>query len=34
MKLDSWPKFFAALLGILVGFNLPEIWEFIRSLFQ
>ena len=34
MKIDSFPKLIAALLGILVGFNLPEIWNFIVSLFR
>lgn len=33
MKLNTWPKLIAALLGILVGLYLPEIWEFITSLF-
>lgn len=33
MKLDTFPKLFFALLGILVGFYLPEIWNFIQGLF-
>jgi len=34
MRIDSLPKLFFALLGILVGFNLPEIWAFIQGLFR
>jgi hypothetical protein len=34
MKINSWPKLFAALLGIFLGFNLPEIWAFLVSLFR
>ena len=34
MKLNSWPKLIAAMLGILAGLYLPEIWEFITSLFR
>lgn len=33
MKINSVPKLIAAILGIIVGLNLPEIWEFITSLF-
>lgn len=33
MKIDSTAKLFAAFLGILLGLFLPEIWEFITSLF-
>ena len=33
MKLNTWPKLIAAILGILIGFNLPEIWEFLTGLF-
>jgi hypothetical protein len=33
MKINSWPKLFAAMVGILVGLYLPEIWAFITSLF-
>lgn len=33
MKLNTWPKLLAALLGILVGLYFPEIWNFITSLF-
>jgi len=34
MKINSWPKLIAALLGIFVGLNLPEILDFIASLFR
>jgi hypothetical protein len=34
MKLDSTPKLIAAIAGILVGLNLPEIFEFIKNLFR
>lgn len=34
MKLDSGSKILAAILGIIVGLNLPEILEFIKNLFQ
>ena len=34
MKIDSFPKLIAAILGILVGLNLPEITSFIMSLFR
>ena len=34
MKLDSLPKLIAAILGILAGLYLPEIWNFITSLFS
>ena len=33
MKINSWPKLFAAMAGILVGLYFPEIWNFITSLF-
>ena len=33
MKINNVPKLIAAILGILVGLNLPEIWSFITSLF-
>ena len=33
MKIDSLPKLICAVLGILVGLYLPEIWAFITSLF-
>ncbi len=33
MKIDSTAKLIAAILGCLVGLYLPEIWEFITSLF-
>lgn len=33
MKINSWPKLIAAMLGILAGLYLPEILSFIRSLF-
>ena len=34
MKLDSMPKLLAAVAGILVGLYLPEIFDFIASLFK
>ena len=34
MKIDSLPKLLAAIAGIIVGINLPEIWNFIVSLFR
>ena len=33
MKIDSWQKLVLAVLALYVGFNLPEIWEFLKSLF-
>ena len=33
MKINSWPKLFAAMGGILIGLYFPEIWNFITSLF-
>ena len=33
MRIDSPKKLFFAILGIVVGLNLPEIAEFIRNLF-
>ena len=33
MKINSVPKLIAAILGIIVGLYLPEIWDFITSLF-
>ena len=33
MKINTWPKLIAAILGILVGLYFPEIWNFITSLF-
>ena len=33
MKIDSGWKLIAALAGIFVGFNLPEIFNFLKSLF-
>ena len=33
MKLNSFPKLIAAILGILVGLNMPEILAFIKGLF-
>lgn len=32
MKIDSVQKLILALLAMFVGFNLPEIWEFIKNL--
>ena len=34
LKLDSLPKLLCAIAGILVGLNLPEIFEFIKNLFS
>ena len=33
LKLDTLPKLLAAIAGIIVGLYLPEIWDFITSLF-
>ena len=33
MKIDSTYKLILAILALFVGFNLPEIFEFIKSLF-
>lgn len=33
MKIDSGFKLIAALLGILAGFYLPEIFNFLKALF-
>ena len=33
LKLDTLPKLLCAIAGILVGLYLPEIWDFITSLF-
>ena len=33
MRIDSWPKLFIAMAALLVGFNLPEIFEFLKRLF-
>lgn len=33
MRIDSTRKLLFAIAGILVGFFLPEIWEFLTSLF-
>ena len=33
LKLNSGKKLLFALIGALVGFNLPEIFNFIASLF-
>lgn len=33
MKIDSTFKLVIALIALFVGFNLPEIWNFIVSLF-
>ncbi len=32
MKIDSTQKLILAIIALLVGFFLPDIWEFIRSL--
>ena len=34
MKIDSTAKLISAILGILVGLYLPDIWAFIVSLFR
>lgn len=34
MKLNSLPKLIAAILGIIAGLYLPEIWNFLTSLFS
>ena len=34
MRIDSWPKLFAAIAGIFVGLYLPEILAFIQGLFS
>ena len=33
MKINTWPKLIAAILGILAGLYFPEIWNYITSLF-
>lgn len=33
MKLNTFPKLIAAILGCIVGFYIPEIWNFLLSLF-
>lgn len=33
MKIDSIQKLILALIALFVGFNLPEIWEFVKNLF-
>lgn len=33
MKIDSTKKLLFAIVGCVVGFFLPEIWDFIVSLF-
>jgi len=32
MKIDSLPKLILAFLALIVGFCLPDIWEFLRGL--
>lgn len=34
MKIDSIQKLFLALLALFIGFNMPEIWEFVKNLFS
>ena len=34
MKINSFPKLIAAIAGILIGLNLPEILDAITSLFR
>ena len=33
MRIDSTYKLILAIVAMIVGFNLPEIFEFIKSLF-
>ena len=33
MRIDSWQKLILALMALFIGFNLPEILEFIKNLF-
>ena len=33
MRIDTPQKLVLALLALLIGFNLPEIWAFVQSLF-
>ena len=33
MRINTWPKLIAALLGILVGFYITDIFEFLKGLF-
>lgn len=33
MKIDSLPKLIIAMVALLVGFNIPEIFEFLKRLF-
>lgn len=33
MKIDSLPKLIIAMVALLVGFNIPEIYQFLVSLF-
>ena len=33
MKIDSTRKLIFAIIGLFVGFKLPEIFEFIKNLF-
>ncbi len=32
MKIDSMQKLILAVIALILGFFLPEIWDFIRSL--
>lgn len=34
MKIDSGFKLILAVIGLGIGFMLPEIWEFLTSLFS
>ena len=34
IKLNSFPKILCAIAGALIGFNLPEIVEFLKTLFS
>ena len=33
MKIDSTYKLVFAIIGLYIGFKLPDIWAFIQSLF-
>ena len=33
MKIDSIQKLILAMMALFIGFNLPEIWEFVKNLF-
>ena len=33
MKIDSTQKLILAMMALFIGFNMPEIWEFVKNLF-